>query len=39
MTLGQVYELDLKRNEALIKDVVAQAQGEVGIASLEIFGY
>lgn len=29
MTLGQVYELDLKKNEHLIKEVVQQAQGEV----------
>jgi dynein heavy chain 1 len=29
MTLGQVYELDLKRNESLIKEVTLQAQGEV----------
>ena len=29
MTLGHVYDLDLKKNEALIKDVIIQAQGEV----------
>jgi hypothetical protein len=29
MTLGQVYDLDLRKNENLIKDVVMQAQGEV----------
>jgi dynein heavy chain 1 len=29
MTLGNVYDLDLKRNEGLIKDVIIQAQGEV----------
>lgn len=29
MTLGHVYDLDLKRNENLIKEVVLQAQGEV----------
>ena len=29
MTLGQVYDLDLRRNEQLIKEVVTQAQGEV----------
>lgn len=29
MTLGQVYDLDLKRNEALIKEAVVQAQGEM----------
>lgn len=31
MTLGQVYDLDLKRNEALIKEVVVQAQGEMAL--------
>ena len=29
MTLGHVYDLDLKRNEMLIKEVIIQAQGEV----------
>jgi dynein heavy chain 1 len=29
MTLGQVYDLDLKRNETLIREVTLQAQGEV----------
>lgn len=29
MTLGQVYDLDLKLNEALIKEAVVQAQGEM----------
>ena len=29
LTLGQVYDLDLKKNELLIKDVIIQAQGEV----------
>ena len=29
MTLGHVYDLDLKRNETLIKEVIIQAQGEV----------
>src|ERR1700727_2049790 len=29
MTLGHVYDLDLKKNESLIKDVIIQAQGEV----------
>jgi dynein heavy chain 1 len=29
MTLGHVYDLDLKKNEGLIKDVIIQAQGEV----------
>ena len=31
MTLGQVYDLDLKRNESLIKEVVMQAQGEMAL--------
>lgn len=31
MTLGHVYDLDLKRNELVIKDVIIQAQGEVNI--------
>jgi sporulation protein YlmC with PRC-barrel domain len=29
MTLGHVYDLDLKQNETVIKDVIIQAQGEV----------
>lgn len=29
MTLGNVYDLDLKKNESLIKEVIIQAQGEV----------
>jgi hypothetical protein len=29
MTLGNVYDLDLKKNEIKIKDVIIQAQGEV----------
>ena len=29
MTLGNVYDMDLKKNEPLIKDVIIQAQGEV----------
>lgn len=29
MTLGHVYDLDLKRNESVIKEVIIQAQGEV----------
>ena len=29
MTLGNVYDLDLKKNEGKIKDVILQAQGEV----------
>lgn len=31
MSLGQVYDLDLKRNESLIKEVVLQAQGEMAL--------
>ena len=31
MTLGNVYDMDLKKNEALIKEVIIQAQGEVGL--------
>ncbi|KZP00669.1 dynein heavy chain protein 1 [Calocera viscosa TUFC12733] len=31
MTLGQVYDLDLKRNETAIKDVIIQAQGEMAL--------
>ncbi|KZV92126.1 dynein heavy chain protein 1 [Exidia glandulosa HHB12029] len=31
LTLGQVYDLDLKKNEALIKDVIIQAQGEMAL--------
>lgn len=31
MSLGQVYDLDLKRNESLIKEVVMQAQGEMAL--------
>ncbi|KAG5220561.1 dynein heavy chain protein [Salix suchowensis] len=34
MVLGNVYDLDLKRNEALIKEVIIQAQGEVRRLSL-----
>ena len=30
MTLGHVYDLDLKKNESLIKETIIQAQGEVG---------
>jgi dynein heavy chain 1 len=29
MTLGNVYDMDLKRNESVIKEVIVQAQGEV----------
>ena len=31
MTLGHVYDLDLKKNESLIKETIIQAQGEVKI--------
>ncbi|EIN13444.1 dynein heavy chain protein 1 [Punctularia strigosozonata HHB-11173 SS5] len=31
MTLGHVYDLDLKRNETLIKEVIIQAQGEMAL--------
>jgi len=34
MTLGHVYDLDLKRNESLIKEVIVQAQGEVNFVLL-----
>ncbi len=32
MTLGDVYDLDLKKNEQAIKEVVLQAQGEVSVS-------
>ncbi|KAL0950615.1 hypothetical protein HGRIS_007406 [Hohenbuehelia grisea] len=31
MTLGHVYDLDLKKNESLIKEVIIQAQGEMAL--------
>jgi dynein heavy chain 1 len=31
MTLGNVYDLDLKKNEAVIKETIIQAQGEASI--------
>ncbi|KAJ3856829.1 dynein heavy chain protein 1 [Lentinula lateritia] len=31
MTLGHVYDLDLRRNETLIKEVIFQAQGEMAL--------
>lgn len=34
MTLGHVYDLDLRRNEAPIKEVIIQAQGEVSYGLL-----
>jgi len=36
MTLGNVYDMDLKKNEALIKEVIIQAQGEVGSSKGEV---
>lgn len=30
MTLGHVYDLDLKKNDTPIREVIIQAQGEVG---------
>jgi dynein heavy chain 1 len=29
LTLGHVYDMDLKKNESMIKEVIIQAQGEV----------
>lgn len=31
MTLGNVYDMDLKRNETTIKEVILQAQGEMAL--------
>ncbi|KAI0063221.1 dynein heavy chain protein 1 [Artomyces pyxidatus] len=31
MTLGNVYDLDLKKNDTLIKEVIVQAQGEMAL--------
>ncbi|KAG6866267.1 hypothetical protein C0991_006854 [Blastosporella zonata] len=31
MTLGHVYDMDLKKNENLIKEVIIQAQGEMAL--------
>jgi hypothetical protein len=31
MTLGHVYDLDLKKNETQIKEVIIQAQGEMAL--------
>lgn len=36
MTLGNAYDMDLKKNEPLIKDVIIQAQGEVCTQSLQM---
>ena len=34
LTLGQVWDVDLQRNEGVVKDVILVAQGEMG---LEVF--
>ena len=34
MTLGHVYDMDLKKNEAIIKEVIIQAQGEVRVYAI-----
>ncbi|KAH8120470.1 dynein heavy chain protein 1 [Phellopilus nigrolimitatus] len=31
MTLGNIYDMDLKRNEMIIKEVIIQAQGEMAL--------
>ena len=31
MTLGYVYDLDLEKNETVIRDVIIQAQGEMAL--------
>lgn len=31
MTIGQLWDLDLKRNEQVVKDVIIQAQGEMAL--------
>ncbi|KAF8640937.1 hypothetical protein AX17_000584 [Amanita inopinata Kibby_2008] len=31
MTLGNVYDMDLKRNETTIKEIITQAQGEMAL--------
>ena len=36
MTLGNVYDMDLKKNEVLIKEVIIQAQGEVCLSTDEV---
>lgn len=36
MTLGHVYDLDLKKNELLIKETIVQAQGEVGYLNVTL---
>jgi len=37
MTLGNVYDMDLKKNEALIKEVIIQAQGEASLSKCEVY--
>jgi len=37
MTLGNVYDMDLKKNEVLIKEVIIQAQGEVCPSTGEVW--
>lgn len=37
MTLGHVYDMDLRRNENTIKEVIIQAQGEVCILAVLIW--
>lgn len=37
MTLGHVYDMDLKRNESQIKEVIIQAQGEVRVTARNLF--
>ena len=31
LTLGHVYDMDLRKNENLIKEVIIQAQGEMAL--------
>ena len=39
MTLGHVYDLDPKKNEMLIKEVIIQAQGEVPLLPFILLAY
>ena len=34
LTLGQIWDVDLQRNEAVVRDIILVAQGEMG---LEVF--
>lgn len=34
MTLGHVYDMDLRKNENIIKEVIIQAQGEVRVSNI-----